>query len=174
MGHLKPHDIIVLVKALVMGRKGWKFESLQEQLELSTSAIYRALERCVHARFIGPKPFNKVFPLNLTEFLVHGIGYAFAVEPGKLVRGIPTAHSAPPLNKKIVAEEHYVWPSAKGTVRGQAVEPLDKHITSFIAADPELYELLVLIDAIRVGKPREKNIAAELLKKRIRDYAKKY
>lgn len=174
MSQLKPQDIIVLLKALIMGRQQWKFERLQEQLALSTSAIYRALERCVHARFISPKPFSKVFALNLSEFLEHGIAYAFATEPGKLVRGIPTAHSAPPLNKEIISGEQYVWPSIKGTVRGQAIEPLDKRITSFITDDPELYELLALIDAIRVGKTREKNMAAQLLKERLQDYADKY
>ena len=174
MKQLKSQDIVVLLKILIMSRQGWKFESLQEQLGLSTSAIYRAMERCVHARFVSPKPFTKIFSLNLIEFLVHGIAYAFATEPGKLVHGIPTAHSAPPLNKKIVAEEQYVWPSANGTIRGQAIEPLYKHITSFIASDLELYELLALIDAIRVGKTREKNIASELLKERIQDYAEKY
>jgi hypothetical protein len=175
MQPIKPQDIIVVLKILSAGRKGWKFESLQKELGLSLSAIYRSLERCVKARFISPKPFNNVYVLNLSEFLIHGIAYAFAVEPGKMTRGVATAHSAPPLNKLILSEkDSYVWPYAKGSTRGQAIEPMDKHVPEIVMHDKQLYELLALIDAIRVGKSREKEMAADLLQKQLKRYAERY
>jgi hypothetical protein len=33
-----------------------------------------------------------------------------------------------------------------------------------VRRDPELYALLALVDAIRLGNPREANLAADLLK----------
>ena len=175
MQPIKPQDIIVLLKVLTEGKRKWKFESLQENLRLSLSAIHRSLERCVHARFISPKPYHDIYILNISEFLLHGIAYTFATEPGKLTRGIATAHSAPPLNKFIVAEKDiYVWPYVNGKVRGQSIEPLMKHVPEIIHQDKGLYEMLALIDAIRIGRTREKEIAAGLLQDKLKKYAANY
>ena len=84
-----------------------------------------------------------------------------------MVRGIPTAHSAKPLSELIQANEHYVWPDADGTLRGQAIEPLYHTVGKAVANDPLLYEMLALVDAIRVGKAREVALAVEELKKRL-------
>ncbi len=175
MQTIKSQDILVLLKVLCEGRKKWKYESLQVDLHLSVSAIHRSLERCVRARFISPSPFNDIYILNISEFLIHGIAYTFAIEPGKLTRGIATAHSAPPLNEKIISEkEIYVWPYLKGKLRGQSIEPLMKHVPEIVQHDKSLYEILALIDAIRIGRTREKEIAANLLKEKLQFYAAKY
>jgi len=175
MQTIKSQDILVLLKVLCEGRKKWKYESLQVDLHLSVSAIHRSLERCVRARFISPSPFNDIYILNISEFLIHGIPYTFAIEPGKLTRGIATAHSAPPLNEKIISEkEIYVWPYLKGKLRGQSIEPLMKHVPEIVQHDKSLYEILALIDAIRIGRTREKEIAANLLKEKLQFYAAKY
>lgn len=175
MEPIKPHDIIVLLKVLLKGGAGWKYEQLEEELGLSKSVIYRSLSRCAKAKFISPSPFDYFFHSNLLEFLQHGIQYAFAVEPGRISKGIPTAHSAPVMNKQIIAEnDQYIWPDAKGHTRGQSIEPLDKRVADIIKNDPELYDLLALIDAIRVGKSREKEIAGKLLKEKIQRYAVSY
>jgi len=175
MHSIKSQDIIVLLKVLCEGRNRWKFESLQKDLGLSVSAIHRSLERCVQARFISPRPFNDIYILNVSEFLIHGIAYTFAIEPGKISRGIATAHSAPPLNKKIISEKDiYVWPYLKGNLRGQSIEPLMKHVPEIVQHDKSLYEILALIDAIRVGRTREKEIAAKLLQEKLQYYAGRY
>lgn len=175
MEPIKPHDIIVLLKILLKGESGWKYEQLEEELGFSKSVIHRSLSRCAKAKFISPNPFEYFFTSNLLEFLQHGIQYAFAVEPGKISKGIPTAHSAPVLNKLIIAEnDQYIWQDAKGSVRGQVIEPLDKRIAEIIKNDPELYDILALIDAIRVGKNREKEIAGKLLKEKIQLHAVSY
>ncbi|HEY3373180.1 MAG TPA: hypothetical protein VGK10_20175 [Prolixibacteraceae bacterium] len=61
-----------------------------------------------------------------------------------VVRGIPTAHSAAPLNEVIQSTEPYVWPSGKGTVRGQSIVPLYPTVVDAVQNDPKLYELLAL------------------------------
>lgn len=103
----------------------------------------------------------------LLGFLQYGIRYVFPQQPGMLVRGIPTAHSAKPLSDLIQSSEHYVWPSANGTVRGQAIETLYPGMVQAVDNDPLLYEMLALIDAIRVGKSREVNLAVDELNKRL-------
>ena len=82
---------------------------------------------------------------------------------------MPTAHSALPLSKEIVSEanDQYVWPSGDGTVRGQAIEPLYKSVPYAVSKDPELHQLLALIDALRVGRARERQIAGDELRRRL-------
>ena len=86
---------------------------------------------------------------------------------GAKVRGVPTAHSAPPLNQEIESSDPYVWPYSEGTVRGESIEPLHPKVPEACLKDPVFYEFMALCDALRVGKVREKNIAAEELKKRL-------
>lgn len=174
MDSIKSHDIVVLLKVLCKGAKGWKYESLEQELSMSKSAIFRSLNRCAGARFISQKPYTQFYAKNVLEFLLHGVQYVFATEPGKVTRGIATAHSAPPLKELILSQnEVYVWPYAKGKERGQAIEPLTDAIAA-VEGDTDLYQLLTLIDAIRIGKVREKQAAAELLTQQISQYAAHY
>ncbi len=113
--------------------------------------------------------------------------YAFPVERGGTTRGIPTAESAPPLKKYFVDgsargldssqiyREHFpeafpppsVWPYAEGTVRGIEFSPLYKNVPVAASRDPKLYELLALVDVIREGRAREREIAIRELTARI-------
>jgi hypothetical protein len=85
-----------------------------------------------------------------------------------VVRGIPTAHSAYPINEQIASgNDIYVWPYAKGNQRGQAIEPLYKTLPAVVKDDNLFYELLVITDTIRIGRSREIKIAIEELEKRL-------
>jgi hypothetical protein len=50
-------------------------------------------------------------------------------------------------------------------MKGLEVTPLFKSVGQAVRDDPELYALLALVDAIRMGSPREANLAKDLLKK---------
>jgi hypothetical protein len=54
-----------------------------------------------------------------------------------------------------VSDENYVWPSADGKVKGQAIVPLYPNQVMAAMNDERLYDKLALVDAIRVGKVRE-------------------
>ena len=82
---------------------------------------------------------------------------------------MPTAISAPPLAKVIMSNEKLVWPYAKGTERGLAIEPLYPLLVEACIKNPELHELLALADALRVGRVRERELAKVELEKRILD-----
>ncbi|MCK6617325.1 MAG: hypothetical protein L6Q51_06750 [Cyclobacteriaceae bacterium] len=101
------------------------------------------------------------------DLLQYGVPFVFPQQPGNVVRGVPTAHSAAPLKKLIESTEHYVWPYAKGTVRRHGIQPLFNTVMQAVELDAQLYELLSLVDAVRVGKVREKNLALDILRKRI-------
>lgn len=164
---IKPQDIVILLKLVVLGDKPWRHVDLAAALGLSQPEISFALDRCRTARFIDSAK-KRVMKTALLEFLVHGLTYVFPARPGPICRGIVTAHSAPPLSKSIVAskEDVYVWPWDDGKVRGQAIEPLYPKAPLAAVNDRKLYELLALIDALRVGRAREKVIAAKELETR--------
>jgi len=61
----------------------------------------------------------------------------------------------------------YVWPDAKGKEKGQSVTPLFKSVPEVVKKDPRLYEYLALVDAIRLGNPRESKLAISRLEKRL-------
>ena len=107
---------------------------------------------------------------SLLEFVVHGLKYVFPVEPGPMVRGIPTAAAAPVLQGELISMETYihVWPDPQGLEMGQVIKPLYRSVPHAVKHDPELYAALALIDAIRLGKPREAKLAQQLLEKRLK------
>jgi hypothetical protein len=63
-----------------------------------------------------------------------------------------------------------VWPDPEGEVRGESFSPLYKSVPRAARADHRLYELLVLVDAIRGGRSREREIAIWEISKRLRDF----
>ena len=64
-----------------------------------------------------------------------------------------------------------VWPDPQGELRGASFTPLYKSVPKAARADPQLYELLVLVDAIRGGRAREREIAIKELTNRLELYA---
>ena len=163
---MRPHDIIILMKIAAKGKEPWLMKDLAYELGISASEVSESINRSVFAGLIQPDK-KGLMKLALLDFLEFGFHYVYPQRPGALVRGIPTAHSAPPLSKMIESTEPYVWPHGDGTVRGQAIEPLHPKVADACLRDKELYELMALCDALRVGKVREKKIAMVELKKRI-------
>ncbi|MBX2966046.1 MAG: hypothetical protein KF845_07865 [Cyclobacteriaceae bacterium] len=163
---MKSQDILILLKIIALEDKPWFHHTLAEDLDISQSEVTQSLNRSRYAQLIDQER-RKVNRKALYDFLCYGISYVFPQHPGEIVRGFATAHSAPPLKAMIESTENYVWPSAKGNIRGQSVLPIYKSVVKAVQTDTVLYELLALIDAIRVGKVREKEIALAELKKRI-------
>jgi hypothetical protein len=59
-------------------------------------------------------------------------------------------------------------PDPDGDVRGVGLEPLYRAVPKAVRKDPVLYELLALIDALRDGRARERQIAERELSTRLR------
>jgi hypothetical protein len=167
---MRPQDILILLKLITLGEQPWRYYDVAQALHISQSEVAEGLHRCQQARLVAPNK-RKVFRTSLLEFLVHGLKYVFPVQPGPITRGIATAHSAPPLAELIISEggDAYVWPSDSGTLRGQAIAPLYPTVVAACSQDADLYELLALIDALRVGRAREQKLAITTLTHRIKE-----
>ena len=170
---MKPQDILVTLKLFASSWPG-TFEELAKQLGMSASAVHAALKRARTAGLIDPiDPVpNKTA---LAEFLLHGLRYVFPAQQGSLTRGIPTGHGAPPLRDGFTpsssasseGREIPVWPDPDGTERGYALTPLCRSAPAAARRDPALYEWLVLADALRAGRARERELAAKIVCRRL-------
>lgn len=164
---LSPLDILILLKIISLGDKKWFQTDIAEALAISQSEVSKSLQRLKKSWLLAPNRSIVIMKENVLEFLCFGIKYIFPQMPGSIVRGMPTAHSAPVMQTSIIGEENYVWPYAKGKVKGQSIIPLYPTVTKACSKDRKLYELLALIDAIRIGNAREKEIAYKKLENRI-------
>lgn len=146
--------------------------ALEEQTGISKSQIALSLKRCIDIGMARPDRWADAPKVNtklLFDFIVHGVPFVFHTRYGQLTRGIGTCFAAPVLERHLFSAGDFipVWPYARGKTMGLTVEPLFK--TAVVAArkDPEMYALLALVDAIRLGQPRERNLAVEHLSKRL-------
>ncbi|UBM57463.1 hypothetical protein LAG90_11600 [Marinilongibacter aquaticus] len=136
-------------------------------LQLSESEISESLRRSEYSGLIRDVSMKSVNKQAFLDFLIYGLRYVFPTRPSGIGRGYATAHTAPPLNEKIVSDENYIWEHPEGNVRGLIIEPLYKTIPNIIKSNTFIYELLTLTDGLRTGNSRVFNLSAELIKNRI-------
>ena len=178
--YLKPQDVVLLLKLIATKTPEWTFARLGKTLAMSTSHAFESAMRVQQARLLSiskapPSPRKARGVLfvpnrsNLKEFLIHGVKYSFPVERGGITRGVPTAEGAAPLREYFSGSSALppVWPYAQGDVRGTAFSPLYDNVPEAADRDPKLHELLALVDAIRDGRAREREIAIRELSARI-------
>lgn len=163
---MRPLDVMVLLKVIALGERDWLKKDLAEWLQISASEVSESLNRSEIAGLVDTT-HRAVMRQSLLDFLQFGLRYVFPQRPGALVVGMPTAHSAPVVAESFVSTEAYVWPDACGTVRGQAIEPLYTTVPQACRQDAALYDLLALVDVLRVGRAREMIIAKTLLQDRL-------
>jgi hypothetical protein len=144
--------------------------ALADSTGISKSEVGLSLQRSFESGLAKISRMSGVPRVNstaLTEFLIHGVKYVFPVKRGERSRGIATAFAAPAFRDKLVSagDSIPVWPDPRGNSLGESIEPLYKSVPNAVKRDPALYELLAVVDAIRIGQPREKNLASNLLQK---------
>jgi hypothetical protein len=167
---IKGQDILLLLK-LVDRAEGWTVRSLGDSVDLDPAGVHRGLQRLGDALLIDAKG-QRINLSKAEEFLIHGLKYLFPVREGGLVRGMPTAWAAPPLDDELAAvdEPPPVWPDPKGKVRGIALEPVHENAPEAARRDRSLGERLALIDAIRLGdgRGRVRSLATKRLSESLR------
>ncbi|WP_162027243.1 MULTISPECIES: hypothetical protein [unclassified Lentimonas] len=169
---LKPQDVLVALNLCLPGAKGLSYAEKAKVLGMSASEVHAAEKRLCEARLVQLDS-KEVRRGPLLEFLIHGVPYVFATSPKEWTRGMPTAWAAPALADKFAQTDQPtpIWPDPEGTVQGVAVEPLYRSVANVAKKDSELYDLLSLVDALRIGRMREKKLAEDEIRKRLKEYA---
>ncbi len=168
---LKAQDLFVLYKQAANPGRDWTYATLGTALEMSPSQVHRSVQRAIAAGLAGSRSRGEwhVLPEALIEFSLHGARYAFPGVLGAVKRGVPTSFGALPLSAEISGApgEAPVWSDPHGKARGPSLSPLHRGAPEAALADPALYELLALLDAVRVGRSRERALAQRLLSERL-------
>jgi hypothetical protein len=169
--NLKPQDVVVALK--LFGYPGGRpaISVVASDLRLSPSEVHGAIQRLRTSKLLhGPALKEEANISALEEFLIHGLKYAFPAKHGEVTRGVPTSYAAEPLKTEIVVSNDLppVWPWRDGDTRGVGLEPLYKSVPYAALRDRALYQLLALLDAIRDGRARERNLAERDLSQRLR------
>ncbi len=167
MGALRGQDVVVAAGLFALREATAAQSQLAGALGTPRSRVSESVRRLadngLYSRALGG-----LRSARLLDFLVHGLQWMFPARPGDVVRGIPTAHAGPVLNELIASSHPYVWPAEVGDARGRAVQPVHRLALSAARALPEAYQLLSLADSFRVGRAREKRLAAEALEAMLR------
>jgi len=167
LSSVKPQDALILLKLLVSHADSSKQLELALALDLSVGEISYGIQRLKAAKLLNEK--GDLLRSNILEYLTHALKYLAPASLGKVCRGVPTAHSAPPLASKIRSKdkEAYVLACPEGEVRGQSLSPIYKTAAQAALKDTAFHEILALVDAIRIGRARERKLAQELLEKMV-------
>jgi hypothetical protein len=163
---MKPQDLVVALK-LASTDEAPTYPQLAAALGISASEAHAAVKRATHAGLLDAA--RRVRRSALLEFLVHGVKYVFPAERTGLTRGVPTSLAAPPLKASFgEVELPPVWPHPEGTVRGEGLRPLYSSVPDAARRDPAFHEWLALVDAVRSGRARERELAVRELERRLR------
>lgn len=163
---LKPQDVLVLMKLGLIEGQDWTYEVIAHDLGLASSECHSAVSRLKASGLVrvdgGELRVNR---LAAREFLFYGLPYVFPAKVERVSVGMPVAHSGPKLSDKFIygSGNIYVWPDAEGKVQGEAIVPLYKSVPFAAKHDPKLYELMSLIESLRVGRAREVKMARQFL-----------
>jgi len=162
---LRPLDLVVALKLHTMQPATRTFQNAASELGVSVSQVHSATHRAASARLLrgaSQKEDRALHTRSVLPFLVDGVRFAFFPTFGPDARGVPTAAGA--LGEtKLVGGKLMVWPHAAGSEWGRAIEPLDKCVPTASTTDPALHRSLALIDSLRAGGTREREVAARLL-----------
>ncbi len=167
---LSPTDIYVLAGALAKDGEGVTLRQLAGVLYVDHTLVHRALRRAEAAGLYrsDSKTVNRA---NFEELIAHAGRFIAPARLGELTRGMPAAWAAEPISNIIrqpAQEPPPVWPDARGSVRGQALEPLHPAAVRASRESPALAELLAIIDSLRAGDVRVRKLAADSLHETLR------
>jgi hypothetical protein len=159
---LQAVDLLVILKLAALGQPSASVRLVADEIGLSKSAVALSLHRLQALGLLrdeaGARRINK---LALRECLQHAVRWIAPADIGPSRAGLPTAHAAPPLSSKLTGgDDPVVIPLLRGPMRGRAVTPLHPLAPGAAARDPKLLVLLALVDAFRIGRARDREVAA--------------
>ena len=164
---LKPQDTLLVLKYWSMKGQGLRMSvrELAESIKVSIGEISKSTKRLTSAHLVVEREGRVNTETGaLQEWFCYGVRHAYPVESIGFGRGMPTAWNCPRVRTDIMPPEPpVVWSVSGGSVEGMMIKPIHESVPFAASNDELLYEALSLVEAIRLGKPRELAIAREEL-----------
>ena len=167
---LKQQDILVACKLFTLGEAEWPLRRLAGSLSISLGETHAAIARGRAAGVLGlPRGRLNVARKKLFELATVAVPQVYYAVRGSMAAGVPTAMHAEPLKGVFPLDGlvPLVWPSERGSVRGESLMPLYPTVPRAVEHDPDLHRLLALIDVVRVGEAKDRRLATDLLERMI-------
>ena len=167
---LKPQDLFVVMKIAVNRGRSFMLQQLAEELRMPLSSVHGSIRRGENARLLSRSAGSvRAVRSSVSEFVIHGARYAFPAQLGSTTRGMPTSIGAPVLAVHFEGADVLspVWPDPVGTTYGQSLLPIHPSVPAAAKTDLSLYEALALLDALRMGAARERELATQELQERL-------
>jgi hypothetical protein len=159
-------DVLVALKFVAHPGSAFSVRQLGHELGISKSAVAYSCCR-LHALNLvkeegGTRRINR---LALRDFLENGVQWVAPARLGDFELGLPTAHSADAMARNFVGDDDpVVMPLAHGPARGRAVSPLHPLAPKAAAQDERLHRLLAIVDGLRIGRARDRQVASKELR----------
>jgi len=160
----------VLLKLIVSGEPEAPVRAIAKSIgAVSKSAVDVSIQRLkAHALLREEGSGRQINRLAARDLFEKAIQWIAPAVVGQFVLGLATAHAAPPLADKLRSDEDVVvMPVAEGPCRGRAVTPLHPAAPAAAGRDHKLHEILAIVDALRIGGARDREVAVAELRSRI-------
>jgi biotin operon repressor len=159
-------DLLVALKLAASEGEPASLRLLEQDLGLSKSAVANSIHRLRELDLVKDGPDGRrVNKLLLRDCLEHAARWIAPARVGDFELGLPTAHAAEPLKGKLSGDDDpVVIPLPHGPLRGRAVTPLHPLAPAAAAKDAKLHRLLAVVDALRIGRARDRELAAAELR----------
>jgi hypothetical protein len=166
---LRPGDIAVLLR-LAKADPYAPISELAAGVALTAAQVYQALKRA-EAGFLvqlgsqrGRAPQKKVLNRRpLLSLLQHAVRHVYPARLGGETVGVASFSAFAPTVFEPGLQP--VWPYGNGGDRGLEIEPLYRQAPRAALADPEFHRALAAVDALRVGRARERQWGLRELEK---------
>jgi hypothetical protein len=170
---LRPQDVLCACKIFSheLGRTEWTYAGLAAAVGVSAGEAHNSYRRCRAALIITPGGCTD--RRHLVELLAVAAPIVFYATRGGLAGGMPTATWAPSLRNKFdhpAGALPCVWSlqgASTGAVQGESVDPIYPTVPEAARQDLLVYELLALVDVVRVGGRSDRERATRLLEQRV-------
>lgn len=154
------------------------FSALAKSTGRSIGEVHNAISRLQAARIVM-RARRAIVVEPLLRFIQWGVPYSFPPVIGGMALGVETARlnwseaetssvlgtgTANPARSRT---SEYVWPSAEGETRGQALAPLYTFAPRLARTNSELCLILSRVDLIRIGGAREGSAAIDAIAEQI-------
>ncbi len=160
---LKPQDVALLLLIIAQGKEPWRAKDLADLSGISQAEVSLSLSRSQTSRLLANDK-RTVHTVSFLDFIKYGVPYAYPAVLGPTTRGVSTAF----IDEIYVTElapssQIWVWADPNGNTQGVSIAPLFPTLPQNAPKFPAFYQLLCLVDLIRIGRVREKEESLKII-----------
>jgi len=153
---MQAQDLLILLFLQLEKTKTYQ-KDIADRLMISRAGVSYSINRLIKLNLLS-NDRERIMTQTILDFIKYAIHIVYPAHQGPRVKGVLTANLFE-LDGQIISNDKYVWKSSSGKDIGQEISPLYHTAPLIVESEPALYQALQMIDIIRLGNSREKNLA---------------